>query len=193
MCACMCVPLRVCLYAHARVCVCMCVKCGNKGIYLCTLLNYNCITVKKNTETDIHIKRTAWIIFHDFHMTHILYTLRITACLVPPQQIQIIKFIFRQWSCLTVCCRIWCRFFSSPKCNRSKRYHIWCTTFSCLLLHFEFLSSLLSFLLVPCLLKDHFASKPVNKHTTVHLKPHYLNLSHCYYIVQWKYNAIYNT
>lgn len=32
-------------------CVCMCVsvsvKCGNEGIYLCTLLIYNCITVKK--------------------------------------------------------------------------------------------------------------------------------------------------
>lgn len=40
-------------------CACECmnmsvsVKCGNEGIYLCTLLIYNCITVKKNTETFI--------------------------------------------------------------------------------------------------------------------------------------------
>lgn len=41
-----------------------------------------------------------------------------------------------------------------------------------LALHFEFLSSFPA----SCLPKDHFASKPIDKHTTVHLKPHELNL-----------------
>lgn len=62
-----------------------------------------------------------------------------------------------------------------------------------LALHFESISSLHSSFLMSCLPKDHFASKPIDKHTTVHLKPHDLNSSHCCYIVQWNYNAIYNT
>lgn len=98
----------------------------------------------------------------------------------------------RQWSCLTVCCHIWCNFFSSPPCKRSKWYHIWYTRFSCLL-YILSLSHFPSFIFISCLLKDHFASKPIDKHTTVHLKPHDLNSSHCFYNVQWKYNTIYNT
>lgn len=43
--------VRVCW--HVRLYVSVYMKCGNEGIYLCTLLNYNCITVffyiKKNT------------------------------------------------------------------------------------------------------------------------------------------------
>jgi len=113
------------------------------------------------------------------------------ACLVPPQQFQIDIFIpgseIDQLSGV-----VFGVIFSSPKCKRIKWYHIWCTRFSCLL-YILSLSQFLSFILISCLLKDHFASKPINKHTTVHLKSHDLNSSHCYYIVQWKYNAIYNT
>lgn len=63
---CACVRVCLCATMNVSMCVCVCIKCGNEGIYLCTLLNYNCITVKKknpkqNTETDIHIKRTAWV------------------------------------------------------------------------------------------------------------------------------------
>lgn len=55
------------------------------------------------------------------------------------------------------------------------------------------LSSLRLFFYLSCLPKEHFASKPIDKHTLVHLKPLDLNSSHCCYIVPWKYNAIYNT
>lgn len=99
----------------------------------------------------------------------------------------------RQCDCFLLSADTFGDIFSSPKCNRSQLYHNWCTYMFSRLLYFFFLSffffssSNFSSFLSSCLLKDNFASKPTDKHTMVHLNPHDLNLSHYYYIVQWKY------
>lgn len=155
-----CVRVRACVSLCACMlvcgCVCVCVKCGNEGVCLCTSLNYNCITVLKK-HSNIHIKRTAWVI-SCYHTTHILYTLRNTACLVPPQQFQI-DILIPGSEIVELSVAVFGVIFSSPKCNRSKWYHIWCPTCGCLLypLSSSNLSSLLSSF--PCLLKDHFACR----------------------------------
>lgn len=123
-----------------------------------------------------------------FHLTHTLYT----ACLVPPQQFQIDIFI--PGSVIVFCCLLTHLVTFS---HHQSVTEVNCTTidvlirsvacFTSFFFPFFFSSSNFSSFLSSCLLKDNFASKPTDKHTMVHLNPHDLNLSHYYYIVQWKY------
>lgn len=68
------------------------VKCGNKGTYLCTLLNYICIIVLKKTlkhsyQKDLmsHLKISSDPCFVQF---------KSTVYIVPPQQFKYMWFLF---------------------------------------------------------------------------------------------------
>ena len=152
-----CVCVCVCVHACVSVYVYMW-NAAMKGFFiLCTLLNYNCITVKKKNKnkknTETFISKRLHESFHVYHTTHIFVHVR-KHCMSLYLHSNF-KYSFQAVKSFKLVCRriLVCRFLITNSVTELNGTTFWCTVRSVACLRPpEFISSLPS----SRLLKDRF-------------------------------------